>query len=117
MPQNALIKKELGIEFEESNYLQDLSFYLASKEIGANWMKLFIIAEAGINHNGEISLAKELIKVAKLLSGANAVKFQAAIPNLVCTSKSPLAKYQKTNNSETQLNLLSKYTYLWKLQN
>ena len=70
-------------------------------------MKLFIIAEAGINHNGEISLAKELIKVAKL-SGANAVKFQAAIPNLVCTSKSPLAKYQKTNNSETQLNLLSK---------
>ena len=33
---NALIKKELGIEFEESNYLQDLSFYLASKEIGAN---------------------------------------------------------------------------------
>ena len=57
-------------------------------------MKLFIIAEAGINHNGEISLAKELIKVAKL-SGANAVKFQSSYSNLVCTSKSPLAKYQK----------------------
>ena len=46
-------------------------------------MELFIIAEAGINHNGDISLAKKLIKVAKL-AGANAIKFQAAIPNLVC---------------------------------
>ena len=70
-------------------------------------MELFIIAEAGINHNGDIALAKELIKVAKL-AGANAVKFQAAIPNLVCTNKSRLAEYQKNNNSETQLDLLSK---------
>ena len=70
-------------------------------------MELFIIAEAGINHNGDIDLAKELIKVAKL-AGANAVKFQAAIPNLVCTNKSQLAEYQKNNNSETQLDLLSK---------
>ena len=70
-------------------------------------MELFIIAEAGINHNGEISLAKKLIKVAKL-AGANAIKFQAAIPNLVCTKKSQLADYQKNNNSETQLDLLSK---------
>ncbi len=37
--------------------------------------KTFIIAEAGINHNGEISLAKELIHQAKLI-GANAIKFQ-----------------------------------------
>lgn len=33
---NSLIKKELGIEFQESNYLQDLKFYLASKVIGGN---------------------------------------------------------------------------------
>ena len=69
-------------------------------------MSLFIIAEAGINHNGDINIAKELIKVASL-SGAHAVKFQAAIPELVCTNKSPLADYQKTNKSNTQLNLLS----------
>jgi len=37
--------------------------------------KSFIIAEAGINHNGKIELAKELIRVAKDI-GANAVKFQ-----------------------------------------
>lgn len=70
-------------------------------------MGLFIIAEAGINHNGEISFAKELIKVARF-AGAHAVKFQAAIPDLVCTNKSPLAKYQQTNSADTQLNLLSK---------
>lgn len=33
---NSLIKKELGAEFRESNYLQDLSFYLGSKNIGTN---------------------------------------------------------------------------------
>lgn len=33
---NSLIKKELGIEFQESNYLKDLDFYLASKPIGNN---------------------------------------------------------------------------------
>ena len=65
-------------------------------------MGLFIIAEAGINHNGDKSIAKKLIKAARS-AGANAVKFQAAIPNLVCTTQSPLAKYQKNSNSETQL--------------
>ena len=33
---NSLIKRELGIKFKESNYLQDLSFYLASLDIGDN---------------------------------------------------------------------------------
>lgn len=69
-------------------------------------MRLFIIAEAGVNHNGDVAIAKELIKGA-FLSGAHAVKFQAAIPELVCTNKSPLAKYQKTKNEKTQLSLLS----------
>ena len=69
-------------------------------------MELFIIAEAGINHNGDINMAKELIKSAAY-SGANAVKFQAAIPNLVCTNYSPLARYQQNNNTKNQLNLLS----------
>ena len=69
-------------------------------------MGLFIIAEAGVNHNGDLAIAKKLIKVASL-SGVHAVKFQAAIPELVCTDKSPLAKYQQTNKSKTQLSLLS----------
>ena len=38
-------------------------------------MSIFIIAEIGINHNGDVGIAKELIKVAKE-SGCDAVKFQ-----------------------------------------
>ena len=38
-------------------------------------MKIFIIAEIGINHNGDVDIAKQLIDVAKL-AGAEAVKFQ-----------------------------------------
>ena len=41
--------------------------------------KVYIIAEAGVNHNGSIDLAKQLIEVAAK-SGADAVKFQTALP-------------------------------------
>ena len=43
-------------------------------EINEN-SKVYIIAEIGINHNGDIEIAKDLIKVAKN-AGCNAVKFQ-----------------------------------------
>ena len=79
---------------------------------------MFIIAEAGINHNGDISIAEKLI-VEAANAGADAIKFQAAIPSLVCIKKSPLAEYQKNNNYKDQLKLLSelhlpleKYKYL-----
>ena len=41
-------------------------------------MSVFIIAEAGVNHNGNLNLAKELIDVAKE-AGADAIKFQTFI--------------------------------------
>ena len=47
-------------------------------------MKIFIIAEIGINHNGDINIAKDLIDVA-IKSGANAVKFQKRDIDLVYT--------------------------------
>ena len=70
---------------------------------------MYIIAEAGINHNGNIDLAKKLIYGAKK-AGANAVKFQAAIPELVCIKNSPLAQYQKENASKynNQLEMINK---------
>ena len=43
-----------------------------------------IIAEAGVNHNAKIDLAYKLIDVA-VSAGVDAVKFQAAIPDLVTT--------------------------------
>ena len=69
----------------------------------------FIIAEAGVNHNGDISIAKKLIDVAKT-AGANAVKFQAFIPKNLILPKVVKAPYQKatTNKKESQIEMLQK---------
>ena len=56
----------------------------------------YIIAEAGVNHNGNFNLAKKLIYAAKKC-GADAVKFQSFNPEDVVTKKLALAKYQKKN--------------------
>ena len=70
---------------------------------------LKIIAEVGVNHNGNISLAKKLIKHAKD-AGADFVKFQCYNTNELVTSKAKKAKYQKKfNKSENQKQMLKKY--------
>ena len=53
----------------------------------------FIIAEIGVNHNGDINKAKELIEQA-FFSGADAVKFQTFSSNLVVSKNTDLAAYQ-----------------------
>ena len=70
-------------------------------------MKTIIIAEAGVNHNGDMDLAKKLIDEAKI-AGADFVKFQTAVNP---TSKyAPKAEYQKreTGADETQLQMALK---------
>ncbi len=71
--------------------------------------KIIIIAEAGVNHNGDINLAKRMIKVAKEC-GADIVKFQTAIPEEVMTANAPKASYQlkNTNSKQTQLEMARK---------
>ena len=56
--------------------------------------KVFIVAEAGINHNGDIEIAKKLIKGAKA-AGADAIKFQKRTIDLVY-SKAELDKYRES---------------------
>lgn len=56
--------------------------------------KTLIIAEAGVNHNGNLKIAKKLIDAAKNC-GADYVKFQTFNPNLITTPQSNLAPYQK----------------------
>ena len=56
--------------------------------------KIFVIAEAGINHNGKIHLAKKLIDEAKK-AGADAVKFQIFKTQNVITREAKLSNYQK----------------------
>ncbi len=72
-------------------------------------MSVFIIAEAGVNHNGSIELAYKLIDVASA-SGANAVKFQTFKAENLVTINAQKAEYQKqaTNQSESQFNMLKK---------
>lgn len=71
--------------------------------------KVFIIAEAGVNHNGDIGLAKRLIDVASV-AGADAVKFQTyKTGNLVCkTAQKAGYQLETTNKSETQYGMLEK---------
>lgn len=68
--------------------------------------RTIIIAEAGVNHNGDIRLAREMVKAAKQ-AGADYVKFQTAKPELVISTFAPKAEYQKntTGQEESQLEM------------
>ena len=71
--------------------------------------KVFIIAEAGVNHNGSINLAKKLIDAAAY-AGADAVKFQTFKADRLATKLAHKADYQKSNTSvnESQYEMLKK---------
>ena len=72
-------------------------------------MKVIIIAEAGVNHNGDLKIAKKLVNVAKL-ARADYVKFQSFSHDELVTKKAVKANYQKSklNNKETQSSMLKK---------
>lgn len=75
-------------------------------------MSVFVIAEAGVNHNGSVETAKKMIDAATE-SGADAIKFQTfKTEKLVCKS-APQAEYQQrnslaSNEDSTQFSLLKK---------
>ena len=71
--------------------------------------KTIIIAEAGVNHNGDLALAKRMAVAAKE-AGADYVKFQTAVPELVISTVAPKAEYQKetTGADESQLEMCRK---------
>ena len=67
---------------------------------------MIIIAEAGVNHNGNFELAAQMIDAAAQ-AGADYVKFQTAVPELVISSIAPKAEYQKetTGSEQSQLEM------------
>lgn len=71
--------------------------------------KVFIIAEAGVNHNGSIELAKKLIDVASE-SGVDAVKFQTFKAENLVSKNAQKAEYQKqtTDKNESQFDMIKK---------
>ena len=68
--------------------------------------KCIIIAEAGVNHNGNLELAQKMVSVAREC-GADYVKFQTAVPELVISTIAPKAEYQEetTGKQESQLEM------------
>ena len=72
-------------------------------------MPVTIIAEAGVNHNGDLETAKRMAYVAKEC-GADIVKYQTAVPELVVSRFAEKAEYQKqtTDAAESQLEMIRK---------
>ena len=74
-----------------------------------NNQRTFIIAEAGVNHNGLLKKALTLIDAAKA-AGADAIKFQTFKAENIATKLAPKAKYQKNKffKKENQFQMLKK---------
>lgn len=72
-------------------------------------MSTYIIAEAGVNHNGNLELAKLMIDKAKE-AGANCIKFQTFVSKNIVSKNASKAQYQKQNTkpNESQLDMLKK---------
>ena len=73
--------------------------------------KPYIIAEAGVNHNGSFDLARKLVDEA-VKAGADCVKFQTFVPEKLVSRYAEKADYQKasTDENESQLSMLKKLT-------
>ena len=69
----------------------------------------YIIAEAGVNHNGDLAMAMELVRQAKIC-GADCVKFQTFKAERLVTKEAPKAEYQlkTTDAKESQIDMLKK---------
>ncbi len=67
---------------------------------------VIIIAEAGVNHNGNLDMARRMVHEARR-AGADYVKFQTAVPELVISAFAPKAEYQKetTGAAQSQLDM------------
>jgi N,N'-diacetyllegionaminate synthase len=79
---------------------------IANQQVGPGY-PCFIIAEAGVNHNGELKTAKRLVDAA-VEAGADAVKFQTFIAEQVVSPSAPKADYQlkTTSEHESQLEMI-----------
>lgn len=89
------------------------TFKIGSREIGEG-RPCFIIAEAGVNHNGDRKLALEMIAAARE-AGVDAVKFQSFKADELVTARADKAAYQAVNTGQpgSQLEMLKAFELSW----
>lgn len=87
------------------------SFSIAGRNIGPNDPP-YCIAEVGINHNGDLTLAKRMIEVAKE-AGADAVKFQTFKAEEFCGDPAQMFTYQSQGQTvtESMLSMFQRYEF------
>jgi N,N'-diacetyllegionaminate synthase len=81
----------------------------AARSAGAGPSSVYVIAEAGVNHNGDLALAKKLADAARAC-GADAVKYQSFKAESLVSRRAQKAEYQKksTGAAESQLDMIRK---------
>ena len=87
------------------------SFKISNINIGINYPP-FCIAEVGINHNGDLNIAKKMVDIAKK-SGADAVKFQTFKANEICSSEDQTYTYLSKGKqvTESMLKMFQRYEF------
>lgn len=85
-----------------------MNFEISGRKIDPG-QPCYVIAEAGVNHNGDLAMAKRLVDVA-VEAGADAVKFQTFKADLLASAAAPKANYQQvtTEAAESQLDMLKR---------
>jgi len=92
--------KSINIKRDKSSFNFNKNIIFDDIKIGDRF-KTFIIAEAGINHNGSVLLAKKLIDQAKI-SGCDSIKFQSFLKNTRISAKVKSSNYAEQVNKEQE---------------
>ncbi len=89
-----------------------MSITINGKVISADGDTVYLIAEAGVNHGGDINVAKEMIRKAAE-AGADAIKFQTYKAEKLASKNSPAYWDQTKEKSNSQYELFKKYDSFW----